>query len=223
MPRRDKANKGTNWIGAGIIGAAVFALLLFLTWNVPIAAAGAGAGFIAGLLILKPSNKEEISLSMSGISPEMIAEAVRDGRARIASLRDVGQRVTNPLVQFKVKQIADVADKIVDDIRKDPGDLRAARPFLNYYLDSTVKILERYAELSSKKVLDREVQLSLKRVEALLDSIRLAFHKQLARLLEHDVLDLDTEMSVLEKTIRLETGDSPAAARAEGEGEKLQL
>jgi 5-bromo-4-chloroindolyl phosphate hydrolysis protein len=207
MARKDKASERINWIGAGLIAAAVFAVLLFLTWNVPVAFAGAGAGLIAGMLIHKPSNKDDMRLSLTGITPEMVAEAIRDGRLQIAELRSVGQRVSNPLVQFKVKQIADVADKIIDDIRKDPGDLKAARPFLNYYLDSTVKILERYAELSAKKILDKDVQLSLKRVEGLLDSIRLAFHKQLAKLLENDMLDLDTEMSVLEKTIQLEGGE----------------
>jgi 5-bromo-4-chloroindolyl phosphate hydrolysis protein len=208
MPPKDSAKGGTNWIGAGIVAAVLFAALLFITGNLALAAAGGGAGLIAGLLIFKPSPKPDMNLSLSGITPEMVAEALRDGRVQVANLRAIGQRITNPVVQFKVKQISDVADKILEDIKKDPGDLKAARPFLNYYLDSTVKILERYAELSAKKILDKDVQISLKRVEALLDSIRLAFHKQLAKLLENDMLDLDTEMSVLEKTIQLDGGDA---------------
>jgi 5-bromo-4-chloroindolyl phosphate hydrolysis protein len=213
MPRKDDSKAKTNWVGAGLIAAALFAVLLFLTWNAALAVAGAGAGLIAGILIFKPSPQRDLDMIVSGVSPEMVAEALKEGRAQVAALRGIGARVSNPVVQFKVKQIAEVADKILEDIRKDPGDLKAARSFLNYYLDSTVKILERYAELSAKKVLDREVQVSLKRVEGLLDSIRLAFHKQLAKLLENDMLDLDTEMSVLEKTIQLESGVLAGQAR----------
>lgn len=211
MPKKESAASGANWIGASIIAAALFAALVVFTGNLALAAAGAVAGLVAGFLIFKKKPEADIRLVSSGITPEMVAEALKEGRSRVSDLRDIGSRVTNPLVQFKVKQIADVADKILDDIRQDPADLKAARPFLNYYLDSTVKILERYAEISSKKVIDREVALSLKRVEDLLDAIRLSFHKQLAKLQENDMLDLDTEMSVLERTIKLDGGDLPPA------------
>jgi len=207
MPKKESAASGANWIGASIVAAALFAALIVFTGNLALAAAGAVAGLVAGFLIFKPKAEADIRLVSSGITPEMVAEALKEGRIQVANLRAIGSRVANPLVQFKVKQIADVADKILDDIKQDPADLKAARPFLNYYLDSTVKILERYAEISSKKVIDREVAQSLKRVEDLLDAIRLSFHKQLAKLQENDMLDLDTEMSVLERTIKLDGGD----------------
>jgi hypothetical protein len=207
MPKKESAASGTNWIGASIIAASLFAALVIFTGNLALAAAGAVAGLVAGFLIFKPRPESDIRLVSSGISPEMVVEALKEGRSMVLNLRSIGSRVSNPLVQFKVKQIADVADKILEDIKQDPADLKAARPFLNYYLDSTVKILERYAEISSKKVIDKDVALSLKRVEDLLDAIRLSFHKQLAKLQENDMLDLDTEMSVLERTIQLDGGD----------------
>jgi 5-bromo-4-chloroindolyl phosphate hydrolysis protein len=207
MPKKESAASGANWIGASIVAAALFAALIIFTGNLALAAAGAVAGLVAGFLIFKRKPDADISLVSSGITPEMVAEALKEGRAQVADLRSIGLRVANPLVQFKVKQIADVADKILDDIKQDPADLKAARPFLNYYLDSTVKILERYAEISSKKVIDKDVAQSLKRVEDLLDAIRLSFHKQLAKLQENDMLDLDTEMSVLERTMKLDGGD----------------
>lgn len=207
MAKKESATSGMNWMGAALIAAVLFAALLVFTGNIGLSTVGGIAGIAAGLLIFKPQKKPDERMAYSGITPEMVNEALREGKAMVANLRSIGSRVANPLVQFKVKQIADVADKILDDIRSDPGDLKAARPFLNYYLDSTVKILERYAELSDKKVLDKDVAQALKRVEGLLDSIRLSFHKQLAKLQENDMLDLDTEMAVLERTIRLDSGD----------------
>jgi 5-bromo-4-chloroindolyl phosphate hydrolysis protein len=200
-----------------LVAAALFAALIVFTDNLALAGAGALAGLVAGYLIFKAQKKPDKSLAFSGITPEMVGEALKEGRAMVQNLRAIGSRVSSPLVQFKVKQIADVADKILEDIRDDPQDLKAARPFLNYYLDSTVKILERYAELSAKKVLDRDVIASLKRVEDLLDAIRLSFHKQLAKLQENDMLDLDTEMAVLEKTMRLDSGDDAPSAAAKPE------
>jgi 5-bromo-4-chloroindolyl phosphate hydrolysis protein len=42
------------------------------------------------------------------------------------------------------------------------------------------------------------------KVESLLSTIKQAFDKQLAKLLEDDVMDLDVEISVLEKTMKSE-------------------
>lgn len=206
MPRKESST-GMNWVGASLVAAGLFAALVIFTGNLVLSAIGGVAGLVAGFLIFKRRPEADTRLASSGISPEMVAEALKEGRAMVLNLRSIGSRVANPLVQLKVKQIADVADKILADIREDPADLKAARPFLNYYLDSTVKILERYAEISSKKVQDRDIAQSLKRVEGLLDAIRLSFHKQLARLQENDMLDLDTEMSVLERTIKLDGGE----------------
>jgi 5-bromo-4-chloroindolyl phosphate hydrolysis protein len=218
MAQKKSSGSGSGrWFGSLVVGAAVFAVFYLLHFGVPLAIAGASVGLIAGSLVFKPKEKFDEKLLMRGITPQTVAEAIRDGRLKIGQLRQTAAKISNPVVQFKVRQIADIADKIVDDIRRDPGDVKAARPFLNYYLDSTVKILESYADLASKKVVDKDVLLSMKRVEALLDSIKLAFNKQLAKLLENDMLDLDTEISVLEKTIQLDHGTDPAAKAASGQ------
>ena len=46
--------------------------------------------------------------------------------------------------------------------------------------------------------------MSLAKAERMLDDIQRAFEKQLSALLWDDVLDLDTELSVLEENIELE-------------------
>ena len=47
-------------------------------------------------------------------------------------------------------------------------------------------------------------QKAVERVESLLDMLQTAYEKQLAVLLEDDVMDLETELEVLERTIRME-------------------
>ena len=59
-------------------------------------------------------------------------------------------------------------------------------------------------ELSARKDKTKEIDDSLKRVEAMLDSIKDTYSKQLHNLLEDDLLDLNTEISVLEKTMKFE-------------------
>jgi len=64
--------------------------------------------------------------------------------------------------------------------------------------------VDRYVSLSSKNVSSEEMQALLTRAEDSLDTIKSAYDKQLEQLLENDVMDLDTELEVLERTIRME-------------------
>ena len=45
---------------------------------------------------------------------------------------------------------------------------------------------------------------TLARAETSLDAIQRAFDKQLAGLLEHEVIDLDSEVALLEKTVQMD-------------------
>jgi 5-bromo-4-chloroindolyl phosphate hydrolysis protein len=192
---------------AGLLGGGV-CLVLLLLFNVPLfwsllaGAAGTGAGFL--IFGTGSRRRGEIVLPESGADRQLAEEAVREGRGRVEELRRTIGRIPDKPVRARAEAIAEVADRILEDIRKDPKDVRPARQFFSYYLDATVRVLGKYVELRAHGEPSEAVRLSLRRVEDNLELIRSAFQKQLGRLLEDDVLDLDTEIALLEKTIRLE-------------------
>jgi len=107
-------------------------------------------------------------------------------------------------VASKVVEICKTGSEIFDYLGKNPGDISKARQFINYYLDATEKIVNQYVELSARKDKTKDIEDSLKRVETMLDSIKETYTKQLHNLLEDDLLDLNTEITVLEKTMKFE-------------------
>ena len=144
------------------------------------------------------------ALEGTGIDPKELDEALRNGRADCNSLQNLAFRITRQEVRRKVEAIADVAYRIVEDVKKDPKDLRAARQFFGYYLGACVKVVSSYVELSVRPVQDEETKAACAKVEAELETIRGAFEKQLATLQENNLIDLDVELSVLKNTIRME-------------------
>ena len=112
--------------------------------------------------------------------------------------------ITDNVTAGKVVDICRTGAEIFDYLGKNPGDIPKARQFINYYLDATEKIVKQYVELSGRKDKTKEIEDSLKRVEAMLDSIKETYSKQLHNLLEDDLLDLNTEITVLEKTMKFE-------------------
>ena len=143
-------------------------------------------------------------LEALGISREDFDEALTTGSRKLVQLRKVVARVGDARIRAKANGVCDAAARILSEIRQDPADLRKARNFLDYYLDATVKVVDRYVSLSGRPIRTPEMDSSLKRAEESLDTIRSAYDKQLAQLLENDVMDLDVELSVLERTIKME-------------------
>lgn len=189
----NQSSAGGLW--AGVLGGTVF-LVFFLVLSVPlwVSLLIAGASFGAGFLLVPRPQAADPDLS----------GALTEGRKKLAGLRRLGAQLNQPTVATEVATIAHVADRILGEAATDPRSLKKARPFLTYYLDSTVKILDLYRSLKSQGLEDEEIARTLARVEGMLRTIREAFEKLLARLLADDVLDLDTEIALLEQTIKME-------------------
>jgi 5-bromo-4-chloroindolyl phosphate hydrolysis protein len=136
-----------------------------------------------------------------GVTREMRETALREGTERLAEIRRTVSRIADPRVRKKGEAVTASVENILDDLRKNPRDIRAARQFLSYYLDATGRIFGRYVELADKGLNAPEITSSLRKVEETMDTIHSAFEKQHARLLADDVLDLDSEIALLKNTI----------------------
>ena len=152
------------------------------------------------------------SLEGTGIAADELEAAIRSGRAASNSLQNLAFKITKTEVRRKVEAIAETAYRIVDDVKNDPKDLRAARQFFGYYLGAAVKVVNSYVELTGRPNLDDEAKAACARVESELGTIQAAFEKQFQMLQENNVIDLDVELSVLKKTIQMEgLGEQPGA------------
>jgi 5-bromo-4-chloroindolyl phosphate hydrolysis protein len=187
------------------LGGVVFALLLILFGRVGWAAFGGAASLIAGLLIFAPAKtRKPHRIEMHGVTQSDLEEALALGTAKVEELKEATAQIRSKEVRSKAEDVADLAHRIIEDVEKDPRDLKRARQFLNYYMDTTIKIVRRYVSLSEQGVRSAEIRASMRKVEEVLDTLKSAFARQLAILFEDDVMDLDAELEVLERTIKLE-------------------
>jgi hypothetical protein len=192
---------------AGATGGGLFLLLwLVFGWGFLPALLFGAAGFGAGLLIAR--RRPELHVELPGVTAEMRAAALREGRAKLAELSEAIRGIYGP-ARSRFDAVREAAARIVEDLERNPRDVRAARQFLGYYLDATIRVCSSYAELASTGLHGEGIAASLARTESLLDTIRRAFEQQHAKLLAGEVLDLDTEIALLERTMRGEGIETP--------------
>lgn len=159
------------------------------------------------VLIFRRARKKDgpqVSMYLNGVENAEVRAVLKKGFDKQQTLKKLRVKISKRQIREKVNRIVDVVDRIFENLKKDPKDIKAARQFLNYYLDSTITILEKYVQLSMHGAAGSELKTTLEKTESMLDNIEHSFEVQLGKLLSNDVMDLDTEIKLLEKTFKME-------------------
>ncbi len=136
---------------------------------------------------------------------EAAADVIRSARAQVDAILGYADGIIKPDVRDKIVGLCRTADEILAELASKPRKLDAARSFLTYYLDAAARIVAGYASLSSRGAASPEIAEALAKAEASLDNIQQAFDRQLANVLEDRVLDLESEIELLEKTVGMDS------------------
>jgi hypothetical protein len=132
------------------------------------------------------------------------ARAIQEAELQVAAIARIGKSIGRPEVRDAVASLCRTAEMILDELRREPRKLGIARGFLTYYLEAAGRIVSGYAELSIRGLDSPEAQQTLRQAEASLAEVQRAFERQLEDLLAQQLLELDTEIALLERTVRAE-------------------
>lgn len=138
-------------------------------------------------------------------TPERAAgEVIKEGMEKLRQISNYTRLIQSNEVAGKIREICKVGVEIFDDIKKNPNKINKIKQFTNYYLDATRKIVGQYVELSGKPNKTPEAEQAIQKVEGLLDLIKQTFDRQLSNLMEDNLLDINTELTVLKNTMKME-------------------
>jgi hypothetical protein len=133
------------------------------------------------------------------------AEALQPARRQVDAILRTASSIDKLAVRDEVAGLCATADQIIAELATQPRKLDAARGFLTYYLDAAQRIVEGYVSLARRGASTPEITQTLARAESSLKVVQEAFDRQLANVLENRALDLDSEIELLERTVRSET------------------
>ncbi len=136
---------------------------------------------------------------------ERAADVLQPARRQVDKILSTAGFIGKPAVRDEVVGLCSTADQIIAELASQPRKLDAARGFLTYYLDAAQSIVEGYVNLGRRGGSTPEINQTLVRAEASLKVVQEAFDRQLANVLEDRAMDLDSEIELLERTVRSET------------------
>ena len=126
-------------------------------------------------------------------------------------LRRVNDAIPDEEMSDKISRLEAVSAKIFEQARTDPDKLPQMRKFMDYYLPTSLKLLNTYAELDNQGVEGENISESKRRIELTMDTLVKAFENQLDRLFASDALDVSTDIDVMQNMLRADglTDDAP--------------
>lgn len=117
----------------------------------------------------------------------------------LQEIREVNDAIPDPVLSRKISRIEEITGHILEYQKKHPEKAGELHTFLNYYLPTTLKILNAYAELERQGVEGENISTTKERIERMMDMVVEGFENQLDKLFRDDMLDITSDISVMEK------------------------
>ena len=123
-----------------------------------------------------------------------------------------------------IDRLEDLSAKIFAQVKADPKKLPQIRKFMDYYLPTTLKLLNAYDRMGAQGVSGGNIGSTMQRVESMMSTIVAAFEKQLDMLFGSEAMDISTDITVLENMMKQEGLSSDGGTAAATQDDiKLEL
>ena len=122
---------------------------------------------------------------------------IEEGNKALSEMGRLYMSIKDPEIRLKINEIMRVTDKIVQDAIADPTDIPQIRKFMNYYLPTTIKLLNAYDRMSSQGIEGENLDRSMKNITEMLDDAIAAYKKMLDSLFANQALDIETDIEVM--------------------------
>ena len=195
------------WLACGVL------VPLYEPMHYALAAAASVAVFViagalcrsgaAGQQSEEPRTQSQQPAEPSTGNPEL-DKMLKDGRLAIAEMKRLDAGIADPGISADIVRLEQVSQKIFDEVKRDPGKLPQIRKFMDYYLPTTLKLLNAYDRMSGAGVSGENIDTTLAKVEGMMRTIVAAFEKQLDSLYGAEALDISTDITVLENMMARE-------------------
>lgn len=132
-------------------------------------------------------------------SPKSELNTVIDnGEKYISEINNINYWLRGNNICPKLSEMSRITANIIDNVRKNPEKLPLVKKFFNHYLPISLKLINSYKELNEQTIEGENIKKAKLEIEKSIDLINTAFKKLLDNLFEDVVLDVSSDISVLE-------------------------
>lgn len=137
--------------------------------------------------------------------PAEAREILREGRSYILTIHRFNDEIPGQEMSDKLDKLERTMNRIVEQVRKQPGSAADLRRLMQYYLPTTIKLLDAYVQLDKQEITGENIAKTKQEIEEALDMINDAFENLLDSLFQDMAWDISSDISVM-KTMFAQDG-----------------
>ena len=122
----------------------------------------------------------------------------------IAEMKRLDDNIADEKISAQIVRLGTLTEKILGQVKADPAKLPQIRKFMNYYVPTTLKLLNAYDRMSAQGIEGENLDKSMKNINDMLDQAIEAYKKRLDSLFENQALDIETDIEVMNQMLARE-------------------
>ena len=138
------------------------------------------------------------------VYPPEVQAVVNEGQRAHRELERLYATIPDLAVKAKIRELIDISDKIMEDAKADPSDVPQIKKFQEYYLPTTIKLLNAYDRMGAQGIQGENISGTMQSIEEMLDTSIAAYKKLLDSLFANQALDVETDIKVMNTLLQRE-------------------
>ena len=127
---------------------------------------------------------------------------LQKGREMIKEIRAENDKIPDTSLTAKLDQLENLCSEIFRAVYDKPAKASQIRKFMDYYLPTTLKMVKGYRTLGERNAAGTDVAAARGRIDDALGVVLKGCQKLLDNLYQDDVLDITTDIDVLEQMLK---------------------
>ena len=129
-------------------------------------------------------------------------QVIVKGKEMLDRIRHANDGIPDPRLTIQLNRIEDKCVSIFETVAERPEKAPQIRKFMNYYLPTTLKLVESYKTMQDRGISEHQMANARTTLYSAMDKITTACQKQLDNLYKDTMLDVSTDIDVLEQMLR---------------------
>ena len=129
-------------------------------------------------------------------------EIIMQGLDLLSQIRREASAIKDAYLRLRTEEFREVAGLVLDTVAEQPALAPRIRRFMDYYLPTTLKMLQSFRKMEERGVDSPQAQAAMAQIQKAMGTVIDALENQLNNLFQDDILDISTDIDVLEAMLK---------------------
>ena len=150
-----------------------------------------------GRLLKEQEEREKQRIESDPVQKEL-SLVLSEGNRYVKEIRRLNDEILGEDISKQLDKIEEIVASIFELVKRKPDKIPELRKLMQYYLPMTIKVVTSYRDFENERVPSEQLEESKQEIRETLDKVKVAFVALREKLFQEDVLDVSTDLDVLE-------------------------